>query len=643
MKNWPADHPEQNLTFLCPENSGMAGSKWHIDGIGNIHPLKTLVTIPEPWQQTLTPLLEGFFVAEGLNFALFESLPTPLPFKAMTSPDGSITIKNIHGAKIISINNIDLKTKVMELRKESAHIDDSIEMLKKQISEEKEQYEFMRTKLETARTAFAAKSSLHETKQENLADTAHRSELIAKKREKASALKLELSQKQEIFGQTLNEVNSQIEQCQAELAKLEDRQGNLKNAYDREKENFLTEQAKVKSLAERLELLNSQIDDIGEQVKRQQSRLDNARKMIGRHKQEVVQLQEGIVELKENNRIIEKELQKEEMGASQLKKSLEELLLNMEERENEVKKLGKNINANEKEIIALRAGQERHLHEEAQTTRNIFEKYRIDLRDSVGTYLGYDKDHFQNLQDIRSMYSLETEDGPRTIRPVPWTFDPLEKDIIKKHEAEFKSCKDELSTLGEINWQALNDYNKQKVRYDFLKEQESQLRAGLEDLENAISHIDEKSRQRFLQAFEEVNGRFEKVFPMVFGGGNARLILKGDVDDEMCGVEIIAQPPGKKMQNINLMSGGEKAMTAVILIFSIFLVRPSPFCLLDEVDAPLDDANVGRFNDILKEMSDSSQFILVTHNKKTMELNNALYGVTMQEPGVSKAVSVQLH
>ena len=163
------------------------------------------------------------------------------------------------------------------------------------------------------------------------------------------------------------------------------------------------------------------------------------------------------------------------------------------------------------------------------------------------------------------------------------------------------------------------------------------------DLQTAIQHIDEKSKERFKDAFSEVNERFSKVFPIIFGGGEARLEVIGDLDSIECGVDIVAKPPGKKMTSITLMSGGGKAMTAVSLIFSIFLVKPSPFCLLDEVDAPLDDANVGRFNELLREMSSESQFILITHNKKTMELNDTLYGVTMQEPGVSKAVSVQLH
>jgi chromosome segregation protein len=175
-----------------------------------------------------------------------------------------------------------------------------------------------------------------------------------------------------------------------------------------------------------------------------------------------------------------------------------------------------------------------------------------------------------------------------------------------------------------------------------LKEQEDELNKSLIDLNEAIFQIDEKSKERFQVAFEEVNERFEKVFPIIFGGGEGRLRLTNKIDETDAGVDIIASPPGKKMQNINLMSGGEKALTAVSLIFSIFLVKPSPFCLLDEVDAPLDDANVGRFNDLLGEMSSESQFILITHNKKTMELNDRLYGVTMQEPGISKAMSIQL-
>ena len=241
------------------------------------------------------------------------------------------------------------------------------------------------------------------------------------------------------------------------------------------------------------------------------------------------------------------------------------------------------------------------------------------------------------------MYIQETENGPKELIAENYEFTRRYGQDLKDCSSKLRQYKQELNRLGEINWQAIEDYERQKLRSEFLKVQEDELRISLEDLHKAILHIDSKSRERFKHAFNEVNTRFEKVFPIIFGGGHAHLKVMGDIDSPECGVDIIAQPPGKKMVNINLMSGGEKALTAVSLIFSIFLVKPSPFCLLDEVDAPLDDANVGRFNELLREMSNESQFILITHNKKTMELNDTLYGVTMQEPGVSKAVSVQLH
>lgn len=281
--------------------------------------------------------------------------------------------------------------------------------------------------------------------------------------------------------------------------------------------------------------------------------------------------------------------------------------------------------------------------DEEQVVRNTFEKYHINLRKELGRFLEYTEDEFNELNDISNLFTMETENGSEEIIELPYEFNRRYGQDLKECELKYRQYSQQLNRIGEINWQAIEEYDRQKLRYDFLRQQEVELKQSLEDLELAISHIDEKSKIRFKTAFEEVSSRFQRVFPIIFGGGNALLKITGDINDAECGVDIIAQPPGKKMQNINLMSGGEKALTAVSLIFSIFLVKPSPFCLLDEVDAPLDDANVGRFNELLREMSYDSQFILITHNKKTMELNDTLYGVTMQEPGVSKAISVQLH
>ncbi len=168
---------------------------------------------------------------------------------------------------------------------------------------------------------------------------------------------------------------------------------------------------------------------------------------------------------------------------------------------------------------------------------------------------------------------------------------------------------------------------------------------AVEQLEKAIQKINRTSRKLFRDTFGAINDKFQEVFPRLFRGGRARLSLTGEGDGDIleAGVEIMAQPPGKKNSTVDQLSGGEKALTAVALIFSIFLIKPSPFCVLDEVDAPLDDANVDRYNEIVREMTDRSQFIVITHNKRTMEIADNLYGVTMQEPGVSRLVSVNIN
>jgi chromosome segregation protein len=209
-------------------------------------------------------------------------------------------------------------------------------------------------------------------------------------------------------------------------------------------------------------------------------------------------------------------------------------------------------------------------------------------------------------------------------------------------EQRLKDLRQQIERMGEINVTAIEELAELTQRFEFLSTQKKDLEASLEQLHGAILKINRTSRERFAQTFEAVNEKFQKVFPRLFGGGRAQLVLSEEAPGMEQGVEIVAQPPGKKLQSMNLLSGGEKALTAVSLILAIFLIKPTPFCLLDEVDAPLDDANVGRYNEIVREMSQQSQFILITHNKRTMEIGDTLYGVTMEEPGISKLVSVRM-
>jgi chromosome segregation protein len=219
----------------------------------------------------------------------------------------------------------------------------------------------------------------------------------------------------------------------------------------------------------------------------------------------------------------------------------------------------------------------------------------------------------------------------------------LERPPGDAEREKLEELKGQAERMGAINLTAIEEYDDLARRHAFLGEQKADLERSLADLKAAIVKINRASRDRFRETFDRVNEKFQQVFPRLFNGGRAGLVLtQSDQGDTEAGVEIFAQPPGKKLQSVNLLSGGEKALTAVALIFAIFLIKPTPFCLLDEVDAPLDDANVGRYNEIVKEMSSGSQFILITHNKRTMEMVDTLYGVTMEEPGVSKLVSVRL-
>ncbi len=218
---------------------------------------------------------------------------------------------------------------------------------------------------------------------------------------------------------------------------------------------------------------------------------------------------------------------------------------------------------------------------------------------------------------------------------------PLEN--REAQEAELKDLKDKQAKIGEVNLTAISEYEELKTRHEFLNVQSTDLNASLESLHRTIQKINRSTRKRFQETFEAINHQFEELFPQVFKGGRAKLVLTDEANLLETGVEIVAQPPGKKLQSIGLLSGGEKALTAISLVFSIFLIKPSPFCILDEVDAPLDDANVDRFNQLVRDMMTRSQFILITHNKRTMEMADILYGVTMQEAGVSKTVSVKLN
>ena len=262
---------------------------------------------------------------------------------------------------------------------------------------------------------------------------------------------------------------------------------------------------------------------------------------------------------------------------------------------------------------------------------------------ATGTDAPGDADEDADDDDATAASSAGSDDDgaeemaePEPVEAVPASSGPMTVDAM------VAVLRTKIERLGPVNMMAIEEFDDLDERYDFLTTQRRDLEESIKATGDAISRMNRTTRERFREAFDAINTHFQTTFSTLFGGGRAGLVLLDETDLLESGIDIIAQPPGKRLQSIQLLSGGEKAMTAMALMFAIFKYKPSPFCLLDEIDAPLDEANIGRFVEMLRAMQSDTQFILVTHNRKTMEIADRLYGVTMEEPGVSKLISVQL-
>jgi chromosome segregation protein len=662
--NWYESNSNTTLDFLVSSDEAITTSEETIERLGiqgceGIKSISSVISIKDDsFKNSIENLFKGFLVVENLTPELALKINPSLQFNGLVSPDGKYIVKKTINGNLITFKTdedleqglVQRNNEIKKLGEELVEKQDKLEKVETdyetvsaELKETKEAYELLRDELNEAHTDYVSKKSALESKEAGFKSAHGRIEILANRKAEISKSRLELLEKEESLKKSIESQKSTTDEKAEIITELEEAINELKSDYESEREILVSKEVQAKTFQTRIEGITQQIMDAEVQLQKNQDRLVSGAELQNRYQEEINELSSGVEELEQENISQVDDLKMKEGKLNSIKNELNTLLDGMQGRESEVKDLTSQINKIDKALVEREIKLNQIIEDEELTVRNTFEKYQIDLRATLAEHLELGSETLEKLNDISAIFYMETEDGQQPITKNGYHFERRYGQALRECKDKLRQYQRELNRLGEINWQAIEDYNHQKVRYDFLKEQEIELKKSLADLETAINHIDEKSRVRFKQAYTDVNEKFKKVFPIIFGGGNARLEITGSLDDPECGIDIIAQPPGKKMQNINLMSGGEKAMTAVSLIFSIFLVKPSPFCLLDEVDAPLDDANVGRFNELLREMSSESQFILITHNKKTMELNDTLYGVTMQEAGVSKAVSVQLH
>jgi chromosome segregation protein len=302
------------------------------------------------------------------------------------------------------------------------------------------------------------------------------------------------------------------------------------------------------------------------------------------------------------------------------------------------------------EVDVQRATAESDLTHLAQQALDTVNAGLDDIRDEVAQMEAAG----QVQPDVRAIRAAEAVDADELDEGVAETLEPVEpveplepaesvEPVQMSAEEAIAELREKIERMGPVNMMAIEQSKELEERHTFLTTQRQDLVDSIAQTNEAISKIDETTHARFREAFAAINANFQVTFSTLFGGGKAGIVLLDENDPLESGIDIVAQPPGKRLQSVMLLSGGEKALTAIALMFGMFKYRPSPFCLLDEIDAPLDDANIGRFIEMLRSMMDKTQFIIITHSRKTMEIANRLYGVTMEEPGVSKLISIQLN
>ena len=344
----------------------------------------------------------------------------------------------------------------------------------------------------------------------------------------------------------------------------------------------------------------------------------------------VTLFQDEINNIKRNLEEVEKEEEEGKLRTSSFNGQIESLKTKIEEDKLKIEEWIKGKQGLEEEEVSLNKDIDKvkediqDLEKEAQALRDSAYNKKLEIQS-----LEYEKEKVKDY--LRQVYQVEFD--VQVQGEVTENIDVLS---VEKEKLQKK-----VKSLGEVNLVAIEEFEELKKREEFLDSQKQDLVISKDSLKKAISKINRTSRELFLDTFGKIEQEFKKNFKFLFNGGRANLILIDRDNILESGVEIEVQPPGKKLQIVSLLSGGEKALTAIALIFAIFTVRPSPLCVLDEIDAPLDEANVDRFNHLLKEFASHSQFILITHNKKTMSTADVLYGVTMQERGISKLVSVK--
>lgn len=446
---------------------------------------------------------------------------------------------------------------------------------------------------------------------ENLKHARQHLEIVRLEQEQLLGEENDIDEKMEKYHHALSVIEHEVETAQARIAALTKKIGNISSSLEDFNQRIVDLKLKLTSLNARLENTNNTLNRLVEFRDEGIKRHEQLCHEISQKKQKKADIEQKIVEKNQK----------------------------LSDMYNDIKLIGEALEANEanylsidnelKENDGVISDTQAKREETLQNIRllEVEQSQQILKQDNIKNRI--EERYNRPFLELRAGNHLDHEDIPPEM-----SIDEMEKDLVKFRE--------KISKIIDVNLGAIREYEELKARFDFLSEQRDDLLQAVEDLHKVIRKINKITKKRFLETFDQVNQKLNEVFPRLFEGGTAKLVLTEPDKPLETGVEFMIHPPGKKLTRISLLSGGEKALSAISFIFAIFLIKPASFCLMDEIDAPLDEANTYRFNDLLKIIGDKSQIVMITHNKNTMEFADTLFGVTMENKGVSKIVSVNL-
>ncbi|HMA58911.1 MAG TPA: chromosome segregation protein SMC, partial [Halanaerobiales bacterium] len=573
------------------------------------------VSFKDKFQKVMEYLLASTIISKDLDSAIEISNIINKKYKLVTLegdviyPGGSVS----GGSRQSKKNNLlGREREVNELEDEIAELDEQIDEIVKEGLDIKDKIE----KLEDNRDELKDKYQKLKLKLENL-------------KENEEELKDQLAEVKD----EVNTIQDKIEEGVNELTSLKDKKSNLSGVFDKNSQNYDEEKDIINQKQEKIDKLNDDIENLREKLTDVRVKFATQQEKLKSLSKDINNLEDSIEQNKNNQENKETRIEEIKKEVNDLAERKVKLLDQKEEFENEVEEAAQKLEEMEQNLKQMRAEHEKLENEVEELNDELNEKK--DKLHEINIDYTRKKDKSESIEErLINEYNFDINHDQ---------YEEREKvENRQQVEQRVKELREQISKLGSVNIGAIEEYEELKERLDYLHEQQSDLEEAKESIINIIERIDETMMDKFKTTFYQIKEEFEEVFVELFNGGRAELNL---VDEEALldtGVEIIAQPPGKKLKKLTLLSGGERALTAIALVFALLRVNPSPFYILDEIDAPLDDVNVVRFSDFLKEYTDFAQFIVVTHRKHMMTAVDNIYGLTMTDKGVTELVSLNL-